>query len=141
MKEELIEHGIVLKSENGYAEVQLVENDSCEECTAKIFCKPHEDNSKKLTIKDITGLTAGDKVTIVIPGRTILKASFNLYLYPLIILVLTLLLGTHYFDQQPNSEIYSFIIAVIAIVIYYSAFFLLSKKQKEQEPQIIVSKF
>ena len=63
MNEELKEEGIVVSTSDGYAEIQLVENDNCEDCSAKLFCKPQEDNSKNLTIKNNDSLIIGDKVS------------------------------------------------------------------------------
>lgn len=37
VEEEIIEEGLVIKSENGIAEIQLRETKECEECTAKLF--------------------------------------------------------------------------------------------------------
>ena len=141
MNEELKEEGIVISTDDEYAEVQLIENDNCEECTAKLFCKPREsDNSKSLTVKNNDGLTVGDKVLITIPGSTLLKASLNLYLYPLILLVVSLIGFTQLFESYSNPEVYSFIISLVIVAIYYFFFFIFSKDREEKEPQIIVSK-
>ncbi|MFH1526476.1 MAG: hypothetical protein ABIG69_07460 [Bacteroidota bacterium] len=46
VEEEIIEEGLVIKSENGIAEIQLRETKECEECTAKLFCKPGGEKTK-----------------------------------------------------------------------------------------------
>ena len=140
MQEEIKEEAIIVNLHNGYCDVLLKENDSCEECSAKLFCKPKDENRKSLTIKNENNFEIGDKVHITILGSTLLKASFQLYLYPLILLLTSLLFGSYLFGDQQNAEIYSFVIAVVAIAIYYGLFILFSKHRKGKEPQIIVSK-
>jgi sigma-E factor negative regulatory protein RseC len=140
MQEELKEEGIVVNTHDGYAELKLIENDNCEECSAKLFCKPKEDNSKSLTVKNKDGLTIGDKVMITIPGSTLLKASLNLYLYPLILLVLSIIGGTYIFQDSKFTELYSFLISAGVMILYYLLFFIIIKDKEEKEPQIIVSK-
>jgi len=140
MQEEIIEEGIVIKSEDGFVDVKIIENDNCEECSAKLFCKPKEDSTKILTIKDQIGLTKGEKVSIIISGNTLLKASFNLYLYPLLLLITSIFIGTKIFADSGNNELYSFLLGGSITVIYYLVFFLLGIISKGIEPKILISK-
>ena len=138
MQEELTEKGIVVNSQDGFVEIELLENDNCEECSAKLYCSPKKDSSKTLKIRNNSNYSKGDKVTISILGRNILKAAFNLYLYPLLLLVSSIFIGTKLFTT--NIELFSFLLGTTVIALYYTLFFQLSKKMKEPEPQIVIVK-
>ena len=93
MTEELVEEGIVLDSGNGIVEIQLKENENCEECSAKLFCSTGNGNSKTLKINNNSNFEPGDKVTISISGKNLIIASLNLYFFPILILVISIFLG------------------------------------------------
>lgn len=126
--EELVEEGIVKYSENGIAEVIITNSDNCEECSAKIYCKPGNSSERTLIVRDPLGAKSGDKVRVVIKGSKILSASFLLYGIPLILLLIGIFVGYYIFNE--NKELYS-TLSGFGLVFFYSIFFLiLSKKQK-----------
>ena len=139
MQEELIENGKVINSANGIVEIELLSNDNCEECSAKLFCNPNKDSTKILKINTSAKYKIGEDVTVTIPGKNILFATFNLYLYPLLILIFTIFVGTKIFVETNYPELFSFLSALIFVTIYYLLFFLISKKVKSVEPIIILS--
>lgn len=140
MNEELIEQGIVLKSEEGISEIELFSNENCEECSAKLFCKPREDSSRILQVTNPIKLNKGDKVSISISGKSLLTASLNLYLYPLLILVISILIGTNLFSNSSHPELFSLTAGIILVSIYYLTFFKISKKFISKKPNVIISK-
>lgn len=139
MNEELIEEGIVVKSENGYADIILLTKESCEECSAKIFCKPKDDSSRILNVKNTCGAQKGDKVAISIQGRTLLKAAFELYLYPLLLLISGILLGSSIFANLNYTELYAFLLGFLLTSVYYIILIKLSTKLNSKQP--IINKF
>ncbi|HQF41400.1 MAG TPA: SoxR reducing system RseC family protein, partial [Ignavibacteriaceae bacterium] len=82
-KEELYEEGIVKESKNGFATVIITGSDHCEECTAKLYCKPGNSNERSLIVSDPYGAKSGDKVRVSIKGSKLISASFLLYGIPL----------------------------------------------------------
>lgn len=140
MKEEILEEGIVVNAGNGFIEIELTENDKCDDCSAKLFCNPSDQKSKKLIIENNSDLQPGDHVSVSIMGKTLLNASMNLYLYPLIILISTIFLGTELFKTLDQKELYSFLLSLIMISLYYFTFFLIGKKIFKQKSNINVSK-
>lgn len=140
MNEELVEHGIVVKTENGFAEVELLGNDNCEECSAKLFCKPREDKSRTLKLTNSINLKNGDNVSISIKGRNLIAATLNLYFYPLLILIISIFLGSRIFADYTLSELYSFLFGVAFVVIYYFTLFSFGKKSVTYKPDVIINK-
>ena len=136
--EQLHEQGIVLEASEGKAKVRLIESGSCEECSAKIFCKPGEGDSKILEVIDPLGVHAGDEVTINIEGSDLVKASLKLYGIPLVLLVAGIVIGLSLFN---NNELLAFLLGIGIMAIYYLVIFLLSKKSPKQIlPKIVLVK-
>lgn len=133
--EELIEEGIVKISQNGIAEVIISNSGQCEECSAKIYCKPANSSERTLLVRDPFGAKTGDKVRVVIKGSKILSASFLIYGIPLILLLLGIFIGYYIFNE--NKELYSTLLG-FSLIIFYSIFFLLFlKKHKSSSYPII----
>jgi len=125
-KEEIIEEGIVLRSNDGIAEVALATGDSCEECTAKIFCKPQDDTNKVLTAVDPYSTSPGDRVRISIEGKTLFSISVLIYGIPLLLLIVGVVIGLNLFKGSSLSELYSFLFSLGLIGIYFLAFYNIS---------------
>ncbi len=134
--ETIVEKGIVLKTDKGYAEIALIEEGSCEECSAKIFCKPAEKkDSKILEVEDPFGVQPGDEVQIQIAGEAILKASFLLYGMPLILIILGIISGISFFAETALPELFSFLFGIGLTALYFSGIFLL-RKLKHTKPKL-----
>ena len=127
--EELTEEGIVKESKDGIAIIVISNSDQCEECSAKIYCKPGNSNERSLIVKDPFGTNPGDKVRVSIKGNKILSASFMLYGVPLILLIGGLFLGLQIFNN--NQELFSTLLSIGLISIYVLFAFISSKKNKQ----------
>lgn len=129
-KEELYEEGIVKEAHDGIAEIVISDLDHCEECSAKVYCKPGSSNERSLTVKDPFGVHPGDKVRVTIKGSKILSASFLLYGIPLIILIAGIFIGLQIFSF--NKELFSTLLAIGLISLYSLGLFLYSKQNKNK---------
>lgn len=139
--EELIEEGIVVGAKKGSAEIILVNSDNCEECSAKLFCKPRGKETHILKAFDPYGVREGDEVRISVQGAKILEASFFLYGLPLIIMIAGLLLGMVLFENTLNKEFYSFLFGGSLTALYYLYYYINSiSRKKELLPKIIMVK-
>ena len=136
--EVLIEEGIVVSTEKGFAEVSLLKNDNCNDCSAKIICKPQSGSKQIIKASDPYGTIPGDTVKISIKGSAILKSSFMLYGIPLLLLIATILVMSKLLDNVHFTELYSFIAGIIIISFYYLLFINLRAFRKKQiVPEII----
>lgn len=140
MNEELLEHGIVIGSENGIAKIRIPENESCHSCGAKMFCNSDKSGKEKIAIvKDNYNTMPGTKVTISLPGKNILMLSILLYGIPIIIFsgILAIFYTFNVFSSNP--ELYSFLSASGATGIYYLAvsLFLRRISGKNYMPEIV----
>jgi len=137
--EKIIEKGIVLSSGDGHAEIALIETGSCEECSAKIFCKPSGNKDTKIIeAADPYGVKVGDEVQIEIAGEEILKASFTLYGMPLILIIIGIVFGMSIFSATAFPELFSFLFSIGITALYFSSILLINKikHNKPRLPQI-----
>lgn len=138
--EEIVEEGIVLKAVNGEIDIEIISSGECEHCSAKLICKPKDDKSNVLHLKDSIQVKPGDKVKIAMKGSVLFKASLLLYGVPLMLLVAGIFLGMRIFKQDSFNELFSFIFSLSLIAIYFLLlFFVPSFKNKIQEkPKISI---
>lgn len=134
MNEVLVESGIVIKSGNGIAEIRLNKNESCEECSAKIFCSPGENNLRTITVSDSIGTLPGDKVNIAIRGIEVLKVSVLLYGIPLILIIAGILAGMFLLKDSNHKEIYSFLSGLLLTGLYYTFLYFKFSMTKKLKP-------
>ncbi|MBK7631704.1 MAG: SoxR reducing system RseC family protein [Ignavibacteriales bacterium] len=136
--EELYEEGIVKESKDGIATIVISNSDQCEECTAKLYCKPGSSNERSLVVKDPFGVKVGDKVKVMIKGSKLISASFIIYGIPLVLLLLGLIIGMNVFHE--NKEIYSTFFSFVLATSYLFIFWMIGKKEKwssNNYPEII----
>lgn len=134
--EELYEEGIVREAKDGIAIISIQDSDNCNECTAKIYCKPGKSEGRSLTVRDPYGVHPGDKVRVVIKGSKILSASFRLYGIPLVLLLAGIFIGLEVFES--NKELFSSLLGVGMVAVYALYMFLFSKNEKiDSYPEII----
>lgn len=122
MHEEIKEKGIVNKINGSTVEVLMNTSEECEECTAKLFCKPTSNEKNLLSITSNDKFQIGDLVEVAVKGKTVLLFTFFLYGIPLIMLIATLLIGLYFLRDIANNEFYSFVISMFLITVYYLLF-------------------
>ena len=132
--EELVEEGIVVRAANGYIDVELISSGECEHCSAKLICKPKDDTSNILHLKDNIQVKPGDRVKIAVKGSALFKASLLLYGVPLLLLLIGIFTGMSLFVNTSSVDFYSLIIALLLVACYFSIlFFVPGLKNKIQE--------
>lgn len=136
--EVIVEEGIVVSVEYGYANVAVTQSQSCDECSAKIICKPKSADENIVRVIDSFGVKPGDKIHFEVKGSELLSVSFSLYGIPLILLVVGISLGLSIFSQFKAKEFFAFLFGSGLIAIYFILTFWNSgKKNKQKMPKII----
>jgi sigma-E factor negative regulatory protein RseC len=136
--EKLTEEGTVKESKDGIATIVISNSDHCEECTAKLYCKPRNSDERRLVVKDPFGVKAGDKVKVMINGGKLISASFLIYGIPLILLLAGLIAGMKLFNN--NKEIFSTLLSIGLVSLYLLMFWFWGKKKNPKAknyPEII----
>lgn len=137
--ENISEEGIVVSVEGSIASIAVTRNEGCDECHAKIICKPSSGKENMIKAVDNIGVKPGMTVRFEIKGGALLGASFNLYLVPLILVLAGIILGLSLFSGYAAKELYSFLFGAGLAIIYYVLLYAKSKKNPETEnlPKII----
>lgn len=127
--EDIYEEGIVLSVESGRATVSVAFGESCEECTAKVFCSANATTQNTVLVRDPIGVRTGDRVRFVVHGEDMFRAAFLLYGIPLLLILIGVLVGTYVYDPgiMPN-ELWAFLLGIGPAVIYYLLFFLMGNR-------------
>lgn len=131
IEEVIVENAVVLSVRDRIAEVSVIPDEKCGECTAKIICKP--DNGRNIVrVVNQVGAAAGDNVKIEIQGRTVLFASFLLYGLPLLILLAGIFSGLSIFSGNESAEIYSVLFGLGLMIIYFLFSYSYNKKHRQE---------
>ncbi len=123
--EDIYEEGIVTATERGSATVAILKSDSCEECSAKIFCGVGEKNENSVEACDPFGVHVGDSVRILIRGESLLAASGLLYGIPLVLIIAGIFVGSYVYNPGfIRRELWSCLLGIGLAGIYYLVIFI-----------------
>jgi sigma-E factor negative regulatory protein RseC len=137
MTEDVYEEGVVLEVNEDVALVALEDEGACEECHAKLLCKPRETGDAK-TVEALNELGAakGERVGVTARGGAVLAASFLLYGAPLLVLLGGIFWGMSLFADHPPVELYSFLLALGLVGVYYGAVWLYARSRPVRRAQM-----
>ena len=136
------EEGIVIKVEAATAWVKTVKTGACESCAAKSSCHTLG-GGKEMEVEAINTAAAriGDRVVIGFETASLLKASFLIYIFPILGLILGAVIGqtaAPFFSLNPSASS----IVVGFLFVFLSLWFIKKKgnllsKQNQYRPKVI----
>ena len=110
------EQGIVIRLGNGTAWVKTTRSSSCEGCSAKGSCTSVGDDMEVRAI-NAAGAGVGDRIVLTFDTSPLLKATFLLYVFPILILIAGAAAG------QYLSGVIGLDVSVGAALLGFSCFF------------------
>ena len=123
------ETGVVVETlkEDNIARISVQKSSACGNCSAKSFCHPFgEESEVVVNAFNNIGAKEGDKVKIAISSSTFLKASFMVYVIPIVAMLTGAFVGEIFF----HNDIANFIFAGLFFII---TFFIVSKLSRNKE--------
>ena len=117
------EQGIVVKTHSNTAWVKTVKSGNCAGCSARGSCNAMGgDNEMEVKAINEAGAKLGDRIVLSFKTSSLLKASFLLYVFPILLLILGAALGQEIaaqFDLNPSgfSAIMGFAFFFAALLI------------------------
>jgi sigma-E factor negative regulatory protein RseC len=136
------EHGIVIRTDSRGAWVKTIKSGTCEGCSARGSCHSLSDRGE-MEVKAINeaGAKVGDRIVLSFETASLLKATFLLYVFPILLLIIGAAIGQEtapYFNFNPSgfSAIIGFSFFFAAVLIIKVKANKLAKK-KEYRPKII----
>jgi sigma-E factor negative regulatory protein RseC len=88
------EQGVVLRTDSESAWVKTTRSSACQGCTARKSCHSLS-NSQDMEVKaiNIAGAREGDRIVLSFETKSLLKATFLIYVFPIIFLILGAAIG------------------------------------------------
>jgi sigma-E factor negative regulatory protein RseC len=139
-----IEEGVVFKiSTPGTAWVRTTRSSACESCSSRHACQQGEAAGKEMEVEAINTVNAhvGDRIVLNIRTASLLKATFLLYVFPILAMLAGALLGqwvaqTRGSDPSSMAALFAFAFFGLAFVVIRVAGRRLAK-DKSYRPEII----
>ena len=88
------EQGVVLRTDSKAAWVKTVRSSACEGCTARESCHT-TGGGRDMEVKAINsaGASVGDRIVLSFETASLLKATFLIYVFPIILMIAGAVLG------------------------------------------------
>ena len=137
------EQGVVIKIDSNAAWVKTVKSSACKGCSARGSCHSLGSSSNETEVKALNevGAKEGDRIILSFETSSLLKVTFLLYVFPILLLIAGAAIGMElapYFDF--NSSALS---AIMGFSFFFAAMILIKTtgnklaKKKEYQPKII----
>ncbi len=136
------EQGIVIKTDSGAAWVKTVKSGNCAGCSARGSCHTMGGNDQ-MEVKAINevGAKVGDRIILSFKTSSLLKASFLLYVFPILLLIVGAAIGQEIaprFDFDPSG-----LAAIMGFSFFFAALLIIKTtadklaKKNEYRPKVI----
>jgi sigma-E factor negative regulatory protein RseC len=101
------EEGVVIRTDSNSAWVKTVRSRACEGCSAKGSCHASA-GSSEMEVKAFNeiGAKTGDRILLRIETGSMLKVTFLIYVFPILLLIIGAAIGwetASYFDFNPSA--------------------------------------
>ncbi len=116
------EEGIVIRIDNSIAWIKTKRSAACEHCSSKKSCNAMGgDNDMEVQAINLTDARVGDQVILSFETGSLLKATFLLYVFPILCMFAGAYLGreialVRQYDESVLSAIFSFLFLIVSIV-------------------------
>ncbi|WP_273276979.1 SoxR reducing system RseC family protein [Maribacter polysiphoniae] len=120
-KDAYVHSGVISKKDNGSLIVSLDENVHCESCRAKSTCGISESGSKEVEISSTDeSFALNEQVNVILKKGLGLKAVFWAYIFPFLLMVLTLMVSSLFLKEWMAG-----ILSLLILVPYYLLLYVL----------------
>ena len=136
------EQGIVIRTSSREAWVKTVKSGSCEGCTARGACHSLSDSGhREVNAVNEIGAEVGDRIVLSFETSSLLKATFLIYVFPILFLISGATLGqvsAPYFNFNASG-----LSAVVGFFFFFAAVFVIKvkankmAKKNEYRPKIV----
>jgi sigma-E factor negative regulatory protein RseC len=119
-----IEEGVVLRTDSGAAWVKTVRSSACEGCTARESCHSMGgERDREVKAINTAGARVGDRITLSFETASLLKATFLIYVFPIILLIVGAAIGQ---VLAPLIELGPSVLSVLlGFAFFFAALFII----------------
>ncbi|MGD2186017.1 MAG: SoxR reducing system RseC family protein [Desulfobacterales bacterium] len=128
------EQGVVLRTDAEIAWVKTIRSSACEGCTAKGSCRTMG-GGQEMEVKALNpaGARVGDRIVLSFETRSLLKATFLIYMFPIIALIAGAALGQTLASVMLfNSSALS---ALLGFAFFFTALYMMKKRANKMAKQ------
>jgi sigma-E factor negative regulatory protein RseC len=136
------EQGIVIKADTRSALVKTIKSGNCAGCSARGSCHTMGgDDVMEVKAINEAGAKVGDRIVLSLKTSSLLKASFLLYVFPILLLIVGAVVGQEMapkFDFSPSG-----FSAVMGFAFFFAALLIIKIKanklarKNEYRPKIV----
>ena len=135
------EQGTVIKIDAGATWVKTVRSSACKGCTARGSCQTVDGSSDmEVEVLNAAGAKVGDRIVLTFETASLMKATFLLYVFPILVLILGAGIG-HWFALNLSLE--PSVVSVVSGLSFFVISFMIVKtkanrmaKQDRYKPNI-----
>jgi len=130
LKETEISHiGAIQSIDDGILNVRIVSSASCVSCSSKSSCSASDMEEKIINVRMPDGkeYKVGDSVIVVLSQSVGLKAVMLGYIYPFLVMFVSLIVMVNITDNQGMAGL----VSLAMLIPYYSALYITRHRQKE----------
>ncbi len=136
MDDRMKEEGVVIEVFDGMARVRAMRGTSCDGCASRPMCKPIEGPNVVIEARNDLGAHVGERVEVAMQPKTFLKASFIVYIIPLISFVIGGAVG----KRIGGTDVWAALCGIASLLLCYRGLWTYNKRvQKEgkYQPEIV----
>ena len=136
------EKGIVVRTDSQAAWVKTVKSSSCKGCTARGSCHSLGSNDEmEVKALNVVGAKVGDQIVLNLETSSLLKVTFLLYVFPILLLIVGAAIGQEIapvFEVNPSG-----LSVILGFSFFFAAILIIKKKanklseKNEYRPKII----
>ncbi|MGD1986847.1 MAG: SoxR reducing system RseC family protein [Desulfobacterales bacterium] len=124
------EQGVVLRTDSESAWVKTTRSSACQGCTARKSCHSLS-NSQDMEVKaiNIAGAREGDRIVLSFETKSLLKATFLIYVFPIIFLILGAAIGqilASHLAVDPSA-----LSVLLGFAFFFTALLIIKVRAKE----------
>ena len=118
--DESFEIGVIVNVIDTIAEIELLDNDYCHSCGARMICRPGDSGKRTLKLTNTLNAKVGDRILIEQSDKNQLKLAFMQYGFPLFGFLIAIILAGVFIKESAVGippEVLQFIIAILALLL------------------------
>jgi len=112
----MIECGIVISAHNGFATVQMQKGDNCKDCT---ICDSYGAGFRSIEAVNNIGAQVGDSVEVEIKSSNLLKYSFLVFIFPIIMMIAGYFAGISIYNKGEIHEGYGILGSLTGLLLSF----------------------
>lgn len=136
------EEGVVIQTFDDKAKVRTIRSSACEGCASESFCHPEKGTEMIMEVVNNIHAKVGERVKIGLKPGVYLKASFLVYMVPIIAFILGAIIAKEFavsLSYTKNSDLWAIIGGVIILIPTFILMRLYNKKiEKDRSYQPVI---